>query len=318
MHRDGRLRGAALALRSFTTDDKGIDMRVMAKNGTSLRSNHLFAALLLLGVTAGCTTITVSEKELLMPDKAVTVRNIDAIAPGYQLRELELTGTDGTRLYGQFLHHPQARQTVLFFGGNNFRIRQYGRTVLEGYSKLGVNLVMVDHRGYGNSEGEPSIDSLFSDGLATFDRVKQLLPNQPIIVHGFSLGSFIAGHVGKRRPVDALILEGSATNAEDWASAITPWFAKPFITVKIESKLQAINNKDNLIDFRAPLLIVVGENDNQTPPSLSEKLYAEATQARYRDLQVVPDLNHNLASKTTSFANAFLALQQQLSTGTTP
>ena len=293
-------------------------MWVLAKNRSLLRSHRLLAALLLLGVTAGCTTITVSENELLMPDKAVTVRNIDAIAPGYQLRELELAGADGTRLYGQFLHHPQAKQTVLFFGGNNFRIRQYGRTVLEGYSKLGVNLVLVDHRGYGNSDGEPSIEALFNDGVATFDRVKQLLPQQPIIVHGFSLGSFIAGHVGKHRPVDALILEGSATNAEDWADAITPWFAKPFITVKIEAKLQAINNKDNLSDFRAPLLIVVGENDSQTPPSLSEMLYAEATKARYRNLQIVPDLNHNLASKTASFATAFLALQQQLSTGTTP
>lgn len=277
----------------------------------------LLAASVLISASA-CTTITVSEKELLMPDKAVTTRNIDSIAPGYQLRELALSGKDGTRLYGQLLQHPQAKQTVLFFGGNNFRIQQYGRTVLEGYSKLGVNLVLVDHRGYGNSEGEPSIETLFSDGLATFDRIKQELPIQPLIVHGFSLGSFIAGHVGKHRPVDALILEGSATNAEDWADAITPWFAKPFITVKIESKLQAINNKNNLTEFRAPLLIVVGENDSQTPPSLSEKLYAEATQARYRDLQIVPDLNHNLAAKTASFAEAFTTLQKQLSTGTAP
>ncbi|MFN4290394.1 MAG: alpha/beta hydrolase [Permianibacter sp.] len=277
----------------------------------------LLAASVLFSASA-CTTITVSEKELLMPDKAVTSRNIDSIAAGYQLRELTLSGKDGTRLYGQLLQHPQAKQTVLFFGGNNFRIQQHGRTVLEGYSKLGVNLVLVDHRGYGNSEGEPSIETLFSDGLATFDRIRQELPAQPLIVHGFSLGSFIAGHVGKHRPVDALILEGSATNAEDWAAAITPWFAKPFITVKIESKLQAINNKDNLTDFRAPLLIVVGENDNQTPPSLSEKLYAEATQARYRELQIVPDLNHNLAVKTTSFAEAFTTLQKQLSPGTAP
>jgi hypothetical protein len=90
-------------------------MWVLAKNRSLLRSHRLLAALLLLGMTAGCTTITVSENELLMPDKAVTVRNIDAIAPGYQLRELELAGADGSRLYGQFLHHPQGNVSFVFF-----------------------------------------------------------------------------------------------------------------------------------------------------------------------------------------------------------
>lgn len=277
---------------------------------------------LLATLLLGCTTIQVSEKQLLMPDKAVTARNIDTIAPGYRIQELALTAADGTRLYGQLLQHPGARQTVLYFGGNNFRLQQSSRYMLEHYSKLGVNLVLVDHRGYGSSEGEPTIETLFSDALNTFDRVKQEIPNQPIIVHGFSLGSFIAGHVGKRRPVDALILEGSATNADDWADAITPWFAKPFVNVEIESKLKVIDNKNNLTEFRAPLLIVVGENDKQTPPALAKKLFAEATQARYRDYLEVDDLGHFSALRNPAFAKAFTALQNQLTpmalSGTAP
>ncbi len=267
---------------------------------------------LLASLLLGCTTIQVSEKQLLMPDKAVTARNVEAIAPGYQVRELPLTASDGTRLYGQLLQHPAAQQTVLYFGGNNFRLQQGSRYLLEHYSKLGVNLVLIDHRGYGGSEGEPTIETLFSDGLNTFDRIKQELPDQQIIVHGFSLGSFIAGHVGKRRPVDALILEGSATSAEDWADAATPWFVKPFVDVEIDSKIKAINNKDNLTDFRAPLLIVVGENDKQTPPSLAKKLYAEATQARYREYLEVEGLAHFSALRNPAFATAFKALQDQL------
>lgn len=271
---------------------------------------------LLLPLTAllltGCMTFQVSEKHLLMPDRAITPSNIDATAPGYQMRELQLPTSDGVRLYGQLFTHPEARVSVLYFGGNNFRIQQNSRNMLEHYSKLGVNLMIVDHRGYGASEGVPSIETLFSDGVNTFDRIKQELPNQPIIVHGFSLGSFIAGHVAKQRPVDALILEGSATNAEDWAAATTPFFAKPFISVEIEPKLLAINNKDNLTTLRAPLLIVVGENDSQTPPSLSKKLYAEASQARYREYVEVPDLGHFSALKTTAFGKAFVALRAQL------
>ncbi|MFZ5843457.1 MAG: alpha/beta hydrolase [Pseudomonadota bacterium] len=274
-------------------------------------------SLLLLPLTTalltGCMTFQVSEKQLLMPDKTITASNIAATAPGYQLRELQLTAADGIRLYGQLFTHPDARVSVLYFGGNNFRIQQSNRYLLEHYSKLGVNLMLVDHRGYGASEGDPSIETLFRDGVAAFDRIKQELPNQPVIVHGFSLGSFIAGHVAKQRPVDALILEGSATNAEDWADATTPFIAKPFISVEIEPKLLAINNKDNLTSLRAPVLIVVGENDSQTPPSLAKKLYAEATQARYRNYVEVPDLGHFSALRTTEFGKAFVALREQLS-----
>ena len=272
---------------------------------------------LLISLLSGCMTITVSEKQLLLPDKEVTASNIDSIAPGYALRALTVIAADGTRLAGQILQHPAAKSTVLYFGGNNFRMQQSGRHVAEGYSKLGVNLIMIDHRGYGDSEGEPSIETLFSDGLSTFDAVSRELPGQPIIVHGFSLGSFIAGHVGKHRPLAALVLEGSATNADQWAAATTPWFAKPFIDVVIEPKLQAINNLNNVAELTAPLLIVVGEHDRLTPPALSRKLYAAATKTSYHDYLEVPDLDHNSALKQPRFVSQFLALQNQLHTNTT-
>ena len=39
---------------------------------------------------------------------------------------------------------------------------------------------------------------------------------------GYSLGSFIAAHLVKEQAVKALVLQGSATNVDDWVDAKTP------------------------------------------------------------------------------------------------
>lgn len=256
-------------------------------------------------VLGGCFQVTVSEQQFLLPDQRVNANNIATVAPGYRFREITIPGSDGTPLYAQLLQRDNARATVLYFGGNNFRVKQLGRPVVAGYGTFPVNIVLVDHRGYGDSEGEPTLAWLWKDGVAVFDAVQRELPQQPIIVHGFSLGSFIAGHVASQRPAAGLILEGSATTADEWIDASTPWFAKPFVEVNIEPALQHINNADHVARLVVPVLVVVGENDRSAPPVLARRLYAAAGQSRYRDYLEVPELDHNSALDRPLFQQRF-------------
>ena len=93
---------------------------------------------------------------------------------------------------------------------------------------------MMDHRGYGLSSGVPSVANLQADALQVFDYVKSRsdLNTLPVVIHGHSLGSMIAGYLASQRNVDALVLEGSVTNVEQMTAARIPWFAKPFVSVE--------------------------------------------------------------------------------------
>ena len=128
---------------------------------------------------------------------------------------------DGVRLSAVLLRQPNARGTILYFGGNGFTIGQYGGYVAAVFAPLGVDVLIVDHRGYGRSEGMPTQANLEADGVVAFDYLSGTMGVAPsrIIVHGQSLGSFIAGHVAAERPAAGVVLESSATTAEDWVNA---------------------------------------------------------------------------------------------------
>ena len=59
-------------------------------------------------------------------------------------------------IYRIDLKRDDARATVLYFGGNGFRTGLHARRVFDAYAGQPVDLVLVDHRGYGASTGTPT------------------------------------------------------------------------------------------------------------------------------------------------------------------
>jgi fermentation-respiration switch protein FrsA (DUF1100 family) len=136
------------------------------------------------------------------------------------------------------------------------------------------------------------------DSAAVFDFVRAR-PDRapgPIILHGHSLGSFIAGHLAAVRETGGVVLEGSVTTAEDWVAAGTPGIAKPFVKVRIAQGLEGRGNLANMARIEEPLLLLVGEKDNTTPPRLSKGLYeASPLPPGRKTLLVVKGARHDNA-----------------------
>src|SRR4030095_16134416 len=193
-----------------------------------------FVILVLLLVTAasGCA-VEISERKLIHPVTAgaVTEESIAKAAPAYALTRHEIIAPDGVRLRGIHLHQPDARVTVLYFGGNGYTIGRYGARTASTFAPLGVDLFITDHRGYGQSEGTPTAATMAIDALTIFDYVAKLpdVGADRIVVHGHSLGSFLAGFIAAHRSTAGVVLEGSATTTEDWVKVRTPGVAKPFV-----------------------------------------------------------------------------------------
>jgi pimeloyl-ACP methyl ester carboxylesterase len=262
----------------------------------------LLPALLLTACAA-----EISERSLLHPTPggALDARALARAAPAYAMSEHWIAAADGIRLSAVLLRQPGARATILYFGGNGFTIERFGPWVARVLAPLGVDLMIVDHRGYQAG--------LEADGLAAFDYLTGPLrvPPSRVIVHGQSLGSFIAGHVAAERPTGGVVLESSATTTEDWVAANLRGVRRVLVHPRIDESLRGRGNLANMARIEEPLLLLVGAADGTTPPSLSQALYAASPlPAGRKTFAIVPRAGHaNVLLQPEAIAayRAFLA-----------
>jgi pimeloyl-ACP methyl ester carboxylesterase len=265
---------------------------------------------LMLGSTA-CATFEVNEKYFLhpTPDRPLTAESVARLLPaGYRFEEHRIPSAEDGTLHAVLLRHPQATQTVLYFGGNMFRISQHGVQLARQLAPLGVNILLVDHRGYGGSTGTPTTALLARDAVTAYDYLRGLrgIAGDEVVVHGQSLGSFMAGSVADQRPVAGLVLESSATTVGEWARYSTPWFAKPFVRVRVDPALRQMGNLAVVQRLQRPLLVLVGARDNQAPPALSRRLFSEAAvPAGMKRLHVFPNAGHNNVPAQPDFHSVY-------------
>ncbi len=231
-------------------------------------------ALALFLILTGCTTIPLTEKDAF--DIKRTISPDFFKNNHYNLQEV-FFNSDSLTLKGWHISQPQARGTVLYYGGNGFTmVTSYH--IITSIIEQGVNLMVFDYRGYGENPGKPSLNGLKSDGLAAYDFLlnKAGLSANQIILHGHSLGTFIATYVATQRNSNGLVLECPITDAQDWTDRLVPWLLKPFVSFEIDSVLLVNSNLQNIQKIDVPLLVLAGEEDNITPPSMAEDLHKMA------------------------------------------
>lgn len=276
---------------------------------------HILGLGTLAALLSGCS-FHLAESNLIhpMPTPAPELSPLQSEFPGYRFSEHTLEVADGTRLYSLRLLRDDARATVLYFGGNGYRIGAAARFSALGYSDIPVNLILVDHRGYGASTGEPTMAAMLDDALQVYDRTlaDPAIAAGPLIVHGQSLGSFMAGHVADHRRLDGLVLESSATSAEDWMeygrSRQSLWKRMLVRRIVIADTLAGRGNLPVAARLDEPVLFVVGADDTTTPPAFSERLYAETPLPdAHKHLLVVPGRGHNRATLSEDFREAMTA-----------
>jgi pimeloyl-ACP methyl ester carboxylesterase len=90
----------------------------------------------------------------------------------------------------------------------------------------------------------------------------------------------VASAVAETQPVDALVLEGTATNAQDMVDHRFPWYAKLVARPKFSAEVAAIDPVKALHAYQGPLLVLGGEDDEMRPPSLQRSLYEQAPTPR--------------------------------------
>lgn len=267
--------------------------------------NSLCGMLVILGLVliTGCT-VNIQQHHFIRPDQPITQQWLSAQQQGQTLHAYQLKTSDGQVLHGKLIQHPAARFTLIYFGGNQFNSDRDSLEIVKALGQFQNNVVMLDYRGYNGNGGDPVVANLASDGVELFDAVMadKRLNQQPVLLHGFSLGSVVAAHVAGQRPAAALVMQGSVTTVADMANARVPFWMSPFINFEIEEVLQQVDNKAVLARIQTPLFLCVGAKDTETPPVLSKTLY-DVSISPIKQLYIGEDIGHgNLFARAEAVA----------------
>jgi pimeloyl-ACP methyl ester carboxylesterase len=188
---------------------------------------------------------------------------------------------DGTRLHGWVLN-PDKSRAVIYFGGNSELIthrRRYFENVFKDYS-----VYLVNYRGYGKSQGNPSESGLFSDALTIYDQL--IKSHDSIIAYGRSLGSGVAVYLGASRRLEKLILLTPYDSIVEVGQELYPLFPVRYL---IKDRFDSVSRAG---DIEIPVLIASAENDREIGLARTLNLKQSFNRTRV-DYQMIAGAAHN-------------------------
>jgi pimeloyl-ACP methyl ester carboxylesterase len=198
----------------------------------------------------------------------------------------------GIEIGGRFYLAAPAGPHLLFFHGNGEIAADYDEAGAI-YNQLGISLLAIDYRGYGRSQGNPSVVSLLPDALAVCDQTLEWLRERqrtgPFLVMGRSLGSAPAIEVAYRRKdkIAALILDSAFAHSLPLLDLI----GIPVEALGLREE-DGFRNYEKIVFISKPTLLIAGQRDELIPPTESETLLQNSG-AHRKELVLVPGAGHN-------------------------
>ena len=181
---------------------------------------------------------------------------------------------------------------ILFFHGNGEIVADYDE-LGPVYNGTGINFMPVDYRGYGRSDGTPSVSAMMQDCHAIFAFTREWLAGRgyrgPLVVMGRSLGSASALELaaGYSRDIDALIVESGFALAGPLLDLLGVDARR--LGFKEEN---GFRNIDKIGRFKGPTLNIHAEHDHIIPFADGQALF-DASAADDKKLLMIPAANHN-------------------------
>ncbi len=190
---------------------------------------------------------------------------------GYTYADVLLDTADGVRIHGWHITQPGAGFTVLFFHGNAGTIADRPLTVAR-LHELDANVLTIDYRGYGNSEGAPSENGTYADASAAWTYLTDTLGLAPddIVIYGRSLGGAVALELAARVTPRALIVESTFSSLAEMARVHYPYLPAGLL---LRFKYPSL---EHIRKVRAPILVAHSETDALIPFAQAERLFAAA------------------------------------------
>ncbi len=230
----------------------------------------IYAVLVLTGIVflASCMEKTFIYQPVSYPEGNW---DVPQTSMGAEIQDVHFHTDDDVRLHGWWVPRSDTSRTILWFHGNAGNLSHRYQDLLN-FHNIGCQVLIIDYRGYGKSDGSPSEQGLYRDGLAAYSFLveQKEIPKDQIVLLGRSLGAAVATKVANRREIDRLLLVSPFTNVRDMVPHVLPI---PGLHYLISSEF---NSLDRIRDIHVPLLIIHGTDDEIVPIELGRKLFERA------------------------------------------
>ena len=203
---------------------------------------------------------------------------------GLRADTLSLESAGGVRLEGWWIHGA-GRTALLYFHGNGGNISHRLERAKILAESLGLDVFLVDYRGYGASGGKPDENGLYADAEAIYKAATERgFREDRIVLFGESLGCAVAIETALRHPCRAVILETPFLSIAAMAEAVYPFLPRFLIRTRYD-------NEAKISRVQAPKLIVAAGRDDVVPPGHARRLFELASEPR--EFYEIPGAAHN-------------------------
>ena len=182
----------------------------------------------------------------------------------------------------------EQRKTVLFSHGNAGNLlHRFGK--IEKMCKAGFDVFIYDYRGYGRSEGSPTVAGAISDGKTALTWLLDVkkIKSEDIVLYGESLGTGVATEIMRESGMQfaALVHESGFSSLGTMAGRRVPLVGR-YILKRDMPTSETIKN------YHGRLLVIHSRKDGVIPYSDSEFLY-NTCPSPHKKLYTIETAGHN-------------------------
>ena len=190
----------------------------------------------------------------------------------------------GLRINGWFFPGEDSQRYIIFYHGNAGNMSDR-LGFLKAITSFGPNVLMIDYRGYGKSEGRPSVNGVKLDAVAAIQWLMEARGTVPgnIVLWGQSLGAAMALHTAGRYPVAGVIVEAAFVSIRKAAGELFPNIPACLVSGEMD-------NSSIMSRLAVPKLVIHGACDEMIPSAHASELYRVS--AKPKQLYIVPDAGH--------------------------
>ncbi len=183
--------------------------------------------------------------------------------------------------------------SILYFHGNGETVANHD-WIAPFYNQRGINLFVADYRGYGSSDGKPTISNMIGDAHTIFKGFKEIIEKEgfkkSFFLMGRSLGSVSAIELAfnYQDEICGLIIESGAANN---FRRLWDYLGVPD-KESILSEESLFLNKVKIRQVRQPTLIIHGEYDETISVEEGKELY-RSSGTQDKEILIIPGAGHN-------------------------
>jgi uncharacterized protein len=137
---------------------------------------------------------------------------------GENVEEMNFVTKDQTSLNSLLFKSDSTKGLIFYLHGNAGSLKKWGE-IASIYTKFNYDVLMLDYRGYGKSEGQiENEQQLHQDIQMVYDSLKKRYHETDIIILGYSIGTGMASKLASKNSAKLLILQAPYYSLPDLMS----------------------------------------------------------------------------------------------------